>query len=71
MQPLAPHHSGAFNSQLSTSLSPLPQRPFGSTGTNLPALGFGGGFVNFSGFDRSVETVRHALKLGIRYFDTR
>lgn len=48
----------------------LPQRPFGSTGASLPALGFGGGFVNFAGFDRSVETTRHALGLGLRYFDT-
>ena len=48
----------------------LPQRPFGSTGENLPVLGLGGGFVNFAGFDRSVETVRHAQASGIRYFDT-
>lgn len=30
----------------------------------------GGGFPGFAGFDRSVATVRHALELGIRYFDT-
>jgi len=31
----------------------------------------GGGFpVGYAGFDRSVETVRHALGLGVRYFDT-
>lgn len=51
-------------------MTALPLRPFGSTGESLPALGFGGGFVNFAGFDRSVETVRHALGLGIRHFDT-
>lgn len=51
-------------------MSPLPHRPFGSTGEQLPALGFGAGFVNFAGFDRSVATVRHALDLGLRYFDT-
>ena len=48
----------------------LPPRPFGRTGESLPALGFGGGFVNYAGFDRSVETVRRALGLGIRYLDT-
>src|SRR5690349_6574576 len=51
-------------------LPPLLQRPFGRTGENLPCLGLGGGFVNFAGFDRSVETARHALAQGIRYFDT-
>jgi D-threo-aldose 1-dehydrogenase len=48
----------------------LPHRPFGSTGESLPGLGLGGGFVNFAGFDRSVGTARHALGLGVRYFDT-
>lgn len=51
-------------------MPPLPHRPFGSTGDSLPALGFGGGFVNFAGFDRSIETARHALRSGLRYFDT-
>lgn len=51
-------------------MSPLPQRPFGQTGEKMPALGLGGGFVGFAGFDRSIETVRHALALGLRYFDT-
>lgn len=35
-----------------------------------PVLGFGAGFVNFAGFDASVATVRRALELGLRYFDT-
>ena len=53
------------------SLPPLPLRPFGRTGESWPALGMGGGFpAGFAGFDRSVETVRHALRLGVRYFDT-
>jgi D-threo-aldose 1-dehydrogenase len=30
----------------------------------------GGGFPGFAGFDRSIETVRRAHELGIRYFDT-
>jgi aryl-alcohol dehydrogenase-like predicted oxidoreductase len=48
----------------------LPQRPFGKAGELMPALGLGGGFAAYVGFDRSVETVREALGLGIRYFDT-
>jgi aryl-alcohol dehydrogenase-like predicted oxidoreductase len=51
-------------------MPPLPHRPFGSTGESLPGLGFGGGFVNFAGFDRSIETARHALRSGLRFFDT-
>lgn len=48
----------------------LPQRPFGSTGEHLPVLGFGAGFANFAGFERSIETVRRACAAGLRYFDT-
>ncbi len=49
----------------------LPLRAFGQTGESLPVLAMGGGFpVGFAGFDRAIETVRHALELGIRYFDT-
>jgi aryl-alcohol dehydrogenase-like predicted oxidoreductase len=51
-------------------MTTLPLRPFGQTGETLPSLALGGGFVGFAGFDRSVETVRHALGLGVRYFDT-
>ena len=52
-------------------MSPLPTRTFGSTGENWPALAMGGNFPKtFTGFDRAVETVREALGLGIRYFDT-
>lgn len=51
-------------------MTTLPHRPFGHTGESLPALGLGGGFVRFAGFDQSVETVRRALQLGVRYFDT-
>lgn len=48
----------------------LPHRPFGSTGETFPTLGFGAGFANFAGFDRSVATVRQASAAGLRYFDT-
>ena len=30
----------------------------------------GGGFPGFAGFDRSIDTVKRAFALGIRYFDT-
>jgi aryl-alcohol dehydrogenase-like predicted oxidoreductase len=48
----------------------LPSRQFGKTGERWPALAMGGGFPGFAGFDRSIQTVRHAFDLGIRYFDT-
>jgi len=51
-------------------MTPLPSRPFGSTGVNLPSLAMGGGFPRFAGFDRSIATVKRALDLGVQYFDT-
>ena len=51
-------------------MNEIPSRPFGRTGESWPALAMGGGFPGFAGFDRSIETVRRALALGIRYFDT-
>ena len=51
-------------------MTALPQRPFGRTGENCTALGLGGGFVGFTGFDRSIATVHRALELGVRYVDT-
>ena len=51
-------------------MSSLPLRPFGLTGENHTALGLGGGFVGFAGFDRSIATVHRALELGIRVIDT-
>ncbi|MDQ5979024.1 MAG: hypothetical protein QG602_1998 [Verrucomicrobiota bacterium] len=51
-------------------MTALPHRPFGSTAEHLPALGFGAGFANFAGFERSIETVRRAHAAGLRYFDT-
>jgi D-threo-aldose 1-dehydrogenase len=55
---------------LPPSLS-LPFRTIDCPRESGPALGMGGGFpVGYAGFDRSAETVRHALGLGVRYFDT-
>ena len=51
-------------------MTPLPKRPFGKTGDSWPALSMGGGFPGFAGFDRSIDTVKRAFALGIRYFDT-
>ena len=48
----------------------LPTAPFGRTGANCTRIGMGGGFVGFAGFDRSIETARHALEVGVGYFDT-
>jgi D-threo-aldose 1-dehydrogenase len=48
----------------------LPQRPFGRTGETCTALGLGGGFVGFRGFDPAIATVHRALELGVRYVDT-
>lgn len=48
----------------------VPQRPFGKTGETCTAISLGTNFPGFAGFDRSMETIRHAFDLGIRYFDT-
>lgn len=48
----------------------LPQRPFGRTGETCTALGLGGGFVGFKGFEPAVATVQRALEAGVRYVDT-
>ncbi len=48
----------------------LPHRNFGRSGETCTALGMGGGFVGFKGFEESVATVRRALELGVRFFDT-
>ncbi len=57
------------------SRGPLPTRPLGATGVNLPLLGFGGAaivahFGNTRSFDDRVGIVRHAYDSGVRYFDT-
>lgn len=51
-------------------MSSLPLQPFGQSGESWPVISLGGGFTRYAGFDRSVETVRRAFDLGVRYFDT-
>jgi len=49
----------------------LPTKPFGNTAENITALSMGCGFpFGFVSFDAAIQTIRHALDLGIRYFDT-
>ena len=48
----------------------LSQRPFGKTSEICTAISLGTNFPGFTGVDRSIETVRRAFDLGIRYFDT-
>jgi L-galactose dehydrogenase len=48
----------------------LPHRPFGKSGDTCTSLSLGTNFPGFAGFDRSIETVRRAFDLGVRYFDT-
>lgn len=51
-------------------MTALPHRPFGRSGATCTALGLGGGFVGFKGFDQAIATVHRALELGVRYVDT-
>lgn len=48
----------------------VPEKPFGKSGETCTAISLGTNFPGFAGFDRSVETIRRAFELGIRYFDT-
>ena len=45
-------------------------RPYGPTGETTTAIGLGGAFLTASSFEDGVATVRRALDLGVRYFDT-
>ena len=45
-------------------------RKYGTTGTETSALGLGGAFLTQRSFAEGVATVRRALDLGVRYFDT-
>ena len=48
----------------------LEQRPFGNTGEKVTVIGLGGAFLYKQSFEQGVETVKHALELGVNYFDT-
>ncbi len=48
----------------------LPIRPFGSTADRTTALGLGGAVLANSSYRDGVATVRRALELGVKYFDT-
>jgi predicted aldo/keto reductase-like oxidoreductase len=53
------------------SATGMPMRTFGSTGTQVSILAFGGGsrFVSYQA-DKGIEVLNHALDLGITYIDT-
>ena len=48
----------------------LETRQYGKTGERATVLGLGGGSLNKYSHDDGVATVRHALELGVTYFDT-
>ena len=48
----------------------LEQRPFGLTGENVSVIGLGGAALYKHSYEQGVETVKHALDLGVSYFDT-
>lgn len=48
----------------------LPQRPYGTTGQQVSAIGLGGAGLDKHSLDDGVATVRRGLELGVSYFDT-
>ena len=48
----------------------LERRPYGCTGEQVSIIGLGGSFLHKHSFDQGVATVRHALEMGVSYFDT-
>ena len=50
--------------------SPLEQRPFGRTGERVTVIGLGGAALYKHSYEQGVATVKHALDLGVNYFDT-
>ena len=48
----------------------LEQRPFGRTGETVSLIGLGGAALHKHSYQHGLATVKHALDLGIRYFDT-
>ena len=50
--------------------SPLEQRPFGRTGERVTVIGLGGAALYKHSYELGLATVKHALDLGVNYFDT-
>ena len=48
----------------------LEQRPFGRTGETVSVIGLGGAALHKHSYQHGLDTVKHALDLGISYFDT-
>ena len=48
----------------------LEQRPFGRTGEMVSLIGLGGAALHKHSYQHGLATVKHALDLGISYFDT-
>jgi aryl-alcohol dehydrogenase-like predicted oxidoreductase len=48
----------------------LEQRPFGRTGQTVSVIGLGGAALHKHSYQHGLATVKHALELGISYFDT-
>ena len=44
----------------------LEQRPFGRTGETVSLIGLGGAALYKHSYEQGVETVKHALDLGVR-----
>ena len=50
--------------------SALEQRPFGRSGEKVSVIGLGGAALYKHSYELGVATVKHALDLGVTYFDT-
>ena len=50
--------------------SELEQRSFGRTGEKVSVIGLGGAALDKHSYELGVATVKHALDLGVTYFDT-
>ena len=51
--------------------SVLEQRSFGRTGEKVSVIGLGGGALYKHSWEQGVATVKHALDLGVTYFENR
>ncbi len=51
-------------------MAALQTRPCGKTGEKITVLGLGRACLDEHSFREGVATVRHALEMGVTYFDT-